>query len=83
MSMGRFLLGLALIFGGIVVVPYYKLILEIPIEIIESFELELTKEFTFFLDVFPMFVIVVIFAAGGWFIVSSFIRRSESGNERG
>jgi len=77
---GRFFTGIVLIVGGIFIIPYYKQILDVLIDLIDSMFPTLPDTTVLVIHSFPLIILVLIFSAGGWMMISSLISgRSEPG----
>jgi len=77
---GKFFTGLVFIAGGIFIIPYYKQILDVLIDLIDSMFPGLTDTTVFVIHSFPLITLVLIFLAGAWMMISSLISgRSEPG----
>lgn len=77
---GKFFMGLTFIVGGIFIIPYYKQILDVLIDLIDSMFPTLPDTTALVIHSFPLLTLIMLFLAGGWLMISSLISgRSEPG----
>jgi len=67
----RFVMGVALIVGGIMFIPYFKQILDVLIDLIDTMFPALPDTAAFVVHSMPWFVLIMIFVSGGWMVISS------------
>lgn len=77
--MKKVIMGIALIVAGVMFMPYIKQMLDALISLADDMFPEMNVTQVFFIHSFPWLVLIGIFIVGGWWIISSLIRRGGSG----